>query len=51
MCSKLNCLPRAGGLLDQDAYHVYMLQCVYSAEGELQEKKDAERRQSSGTGH
>lgn len=47
MCEKLNCLPQVGGLLDQDAYYVYMLQCVYAARAE-KEEKDRVAREAKG---
>jgi hypothetical protein len=51
MCTKLGCLPGPGGLLDQDAYYVYMMQCVIEAQAELEQKEEAGRRQSRGNGH
>jgi len=38
MCEKLHCLPGPGGLLEQDAYYVYMLQSVYNARAQREEK-------------
>lgn len=40
LCRSLGCLPRSGGLLDQDSYHVYMMEAVLNAE---QIKKERER--------
>jgi len=37
LCQTLHVLPRAGGLLDQDALHVYMIECVLSAQSERAE--------------
>ena len=34
MCESLHVLPQAGGLLDQDAYFVYLLQQVMLADQE-----------------
>lgn len=47
MCKEFNCLPNAGGLLDQDAYHVWIMEQVATAQGERHEKerKSAEARQ------
>jgi hypothetical protein len=36
MCQTLNVLPQAGGLLDQDAYFIYLLQQVLLADQERQ---------------
>lgn len=37
ICQALHCLPREGGLLDQDARDVYMIECVLSAQAERQQ--------------
>lgn len=37
LCQALHVLPRAGGLFDQDALHVYMIECVLSAQNERAE--------------
>lgn len=37
LCQALHVLPQAGGLLDQDALHVYMIECVLSAQNERAE--------------
>jgi len=34
LCRELNVLPRAGGLLDQDSFFVYMLSAAAEAIGE-----------------
>jgi hypothetical protein len=34
MCQELHCLPSAGGLLDQDSYHVWIMNLVTSAQAE-----------------
>jgi hypothetical protein len=37
LCQALNCLPRAGGLLDQDSYQVWLMQKVLEAQAERAE--------------
>jgi hypothetical protein len=37
MCQGLNVLPKAGGLLDQDSYFVFLLEQVMIADQEKQE--------------
>lgn len=41
LCQSLGVLPRGGGLLDQDSYHVYMMQCVLSAQAEKANRDQA----------
>jgi hypothetical protein len=45
-CQALKCLPKPGGLLDQDAYQVIVMQMVIGAQNEKQERdlKKAERK-------
>lgn len=45
LCKVLGVLPRAGGLLDQDAYDVYMMQAVLAAQAE-REELEAKKRSS-----
>jgi hypothetical protein len=44
LCQALHVLPQAGGLLDQDAMHIYMIECVLSAQVE---KSEMEQRKQS----
>lgn len=46
LCQTLHVLPRAGGLLDQDARHVYMIECVLAAQNERAEME--RKRQAQG---
>jgi hypothetical protein len=39
LCRELHVLPRAGGLMDQDSYHVYLIQETLAV---LQEKERKE---------
>ena len=41
MCQKMNTLPTAGGLLDQDSYFVYLLNVVLAADEKRQELDNA----------
>jgi hypothetical protein len=44
VCQGMRALPRAGGVLDQDSYHIYMIQTVLAAQAEkaeLDRKRDA----------
>lgn len=34
LCQELHCLPRTGGLLDQDSFYVWMMEQVIAAERE-----------------
>lgn len=47
LCKQLHVLPRAGGLLDQDSFHVYGMNLVLAALNERQEleQKRAESEQ------
>lgn len=47
MCQTLHCLPGPGGLFDQDAMLMQILQFVLYAQGEKQER-DQKREQSRG---
>ena len=38
LCQELHCLPRSGGLLDQDGYIVWAMQQVLIAQNERREK-------------
>lgn len=47
MCQTFNVLPHPGGLLEQDSYHIYMMQCVLVAQSEkaeLDQKRSAAAR-------
>ena len=44
VCQALRALPQAGGVLDQDSYHIYMIQCVLAAQAE---KDELERKKMS----
>jgi hypothetical protein len=48
LCKELHVLPRAGGLLDQDSYHVYGMGLVLAAFNERQQlehrRMEAEQR-------
>jgi hypothetical protein len=49
LCQTLYALPGPGGLLDQDSYHIFMIQAVLAAQAEkaeLDRKKDAARAQA-----
>lgn len=37
LCQAMHVLPRAGGVLDQDSYHIYMIQTVLAAQAEKDE--------------
>lgn len=50
MCQALNALPRAGGLLDQDAWTVVLMQTVLVAEVKKAEA-DQKKASRSGPGH
>jgi hypothetical protein len=43
LCQELHCLPNAGGLFDQDSYHVHLMKLVLEADVE-RANKDADRR-------
>lgn len=49
ICQALHALPKAGGVLDQDSYHIYMIQCVLAAQAEKDEL-DRKRQRSSPRG-
>jgi hypothetical protein len=52
LCETYGVLPRAGGLLDQDSYHVYMMRAVQSAKQKRQEREQTEREvKGHGNGH
>lgn len=38
LCQELHCLPRAGGLLDQDSYHVWIMEQVLLAQNKKAER-------------
>jgi hypothetical protein len=44
MCQGLQALPRAGGLLDQDSYFVYLLSVVLSADAEKEKMEESRAR-------
>jgi hypothetical protein len=37
LCRELHCLPRPGGLLDQDSYHIWLMNLVTMAQLERSE--------------
>jgi hypothetical protein len=43
LCQKFKQLPRPGGVLDQDAYHVHLLQTVLQV---IEEKREMEEKRS-----
>lgn len=45
LCRQLRVLPKAGGLLDQDAYHVWLIQNTLAVMNE-KERIDMEREQA-----
>lgn len=45
LCRQLRVLPQAGGLLDQDSYHVWLLQETLAVMNE-KERLDIERQQA-----
>jgi hypothetical protein len=45
MCQEFHCLPREGGLLDQDSYLVWKMQIVMAAKAEKQ-ARDQKQEQS-----
>lgn len=47
LCQALHTLPRAGGLLDQDSYHVWLIEQVLNAQAEraeIERRKNAPKR-------
>jgi hypothetical protein len=36
LCKVLGALPKAGGILDQDSYHIWLLNTVYAAQTEAE---------------
>lgn len=50
VCQALNALPKAGGVLDQDSYHIYMIQCVLAAQAEKHELEQKRARSTSPKG-
>jgi len=44
LCQLTNSLPRAGGLLDQDAYFVYCYELVAEADAEKQKLEQARQK-------
>jgi hypothetical protein len=43
LCQELHCLPSAGGLLDQDSYHVWMMGKVIDAQNERRAKDNKKK--------
>jgi hypothetical protein len=43
MCETFNCLPRAGGLMDQDPLHIYMMREVLLAQAEKRKLENKRR--------
>lgn len=39
LCQELHCLPHAGGLLDQDSYHVWLMRAVIAGQREKEERQ------------
>lgn len=50
LCQQLHCLPRPGGLLDQDAHDVFLMQAVLIAQEEKAEL-DRKRLHKQAGGH
>lgn len=46
LCETLGCLPRPGGLLDQDSYHIYLIHSVLAARAEVEREQERKRRQN-----
>jgi hypothetical protein len=47
MCSNLGALPNAGGVLDQDAYTMFLFELVISAQQERQRADDERSRRAT----
>lgn len=44
LCQTINCLPQPGGLLDQDAYFIFLMLAVMQADDEKAELDKAKNR-------
>jgi hypothetical protein len=47
LCRDLGVLPRAGGLLDQDSYHVWLMQQTLTVLNEKEQKEIEQQRQKA----
>ena len=44
LCEALHCLPKPGGLFDQDSYHVWLMEQVLAADAEKAALEETRRK-------